>query len=85
MRVLVRYRSPAPQLLAKGRAALFVGVQLGWPWRAAGVLALLPTAILDLIYDVIARNRYRVFGRHERCLLPRPDFRSRFIDSEVEA
>ena len=85
MRVLVSYRSRAPRLLSRGRAALFVMTQLGWPWRAAGMLTLLPTIVLDLTYDVIARNRYRVFGRHERCLLPRPDFRSRFIESEVEA
>jgi len=43
----------------------------------AGVL---PGAVLDRAYDVIARNRYRVFGRFEQCLAPRPEFRSRFIE-----
>jgi predicted DCC family thiol-disulfide oxidoreductase YuxK len=31
-------------------------------------------------YDVVARIRYRVFGRYEQCLAPRPEFRSRFVE-----
>ena len=37
-------------------------------------------AIMDRAYDVIARNRYRLFGRFEQCLAPRPEFRGRFIE-----
>ena len=40
----------------------------------------LPGAVLDRAYDVIARNRYRVFGRFEQCLAPRPEFRGRFVE-----
>jgi predicted DCC family thiol-disulfide oxidoreductase YuxK len=40
----------------------------------------LPGAVLDRAYNVIARNRYRVFGRFEQCLLPRPEFRGRFVE-----
>jgi predicted DCC family thiol-disulfide oxidoreductase YuxK len=32
-----------------------------------------------ILYDG-ARTRYRVFGRYERCLMPRPEFRNRFVD-----
>jgi predicted DCC family thiol-disulfide oxidoreductase YuxK len=63
-----------------GAAALFVAGQLGWPWKAAVIARVLPRAVLDRAYDVIARNRYRVFGRFEQCLAPRPEFRGRFID-----
>ena len=79
--VFESYRTPEARRFAKGRAALFVLGTLGWPWRAAGLLGLLPTACLDRLYDLVARNRYRVFGRNEQCLVPRPEFRSRFIDS----
>jgi predicted DCC family thiol-disulfide oxidoreductase YuxK len=41
----------------------------------------LPAAVLDFAYDIVARYRYRVFGRFEQCLLPRPEQRQRFIDS----
>ena len=58
-----------------------VAGELGWPWKAARVMRLVPKAIRDVAYDVVARTRYRVFGRYDRCLIPRPEFRSRFIDS----
>ena len=74
------YRTPEARSLVKGRAALFVAHALGWPWKVAGVLGVLPTAVLNLGYDVVARYRYRVFGRFEQCALPRPEQRKRFID-----
>ena len=66
--------------LQSGTAALFVAGQLEWPWKAAVIARVLPGAVLDCAYDVIARNRYRVFGRLEQCVAPRPEFRGRFIE-----
>jgi predicted DCC family thiol-disulfide oxidoreductase YuxK len=74
------YRTANPRSLVKGRAALFVGGALGWPWRAVGIFGLLPTALLNWGYDIVARYRYRVFGRFEQCALPRPEQRKRFVD-----
>jgi predicted DCC family thiol-disulfide oxidoreductase YuxK len=79
--VIANYRTPLAKPFTKGRAALFVINELGWPWKMAGLLGVLPTALLDRLYDVIARNRYRAFGRHDGCLIPRAEYRSRFIDS----
>jgi predicted DCC family thiol-disulfide oxidoreductase YuxK len=78
--VVADYRTPGPRPLTRSRAALFVLGALGWPWKAATLFGLLPTALLDRAYDVVARNRYRVFGRREQCLMPRPEWRDRFID-----
>jgi predicted DCC family thiol-disulfide oxidoreductase YuxK len=78
--VVTDYRTTRAQLFSRSRAALFVAGELGWPWKAALILRVLPTAILDFAYDVVARNRYRVFGRYERCLTPRPEVRRRFIE-----
>jgi predicted DCC family thiol-disulfide oxidoreductase YuxK len=75
------YRTAHPRSLVKGRAALFVAREVGWPWRLVNVFAVLPAAVLDFAYDIVARYRYRVFGRFEQCLLPRPEQRQRFIDS----
>jgi predicted DCC family thiol-disulfide oxidoreductase YuxK len=78
--VLANYRTDRSRTLARSKAALFVAGQLGWPWKAAVMARVLPGAVLDRAYDVIARNRYRVFGRFEQCLDPRPEFRGRFIE-----
>lgn len=78
--VLADFRTPDARVFMRSDAALFVAGQLEWPWRAIRVAGILPTALLDLVYDVVARTRYRVFGRHQQCLIPSPEFRSRFVD-----
>jgi predicted DCC family thiol-disulfide oxidoreductase YuxK len=78
--VLANYRTNHARLFSRGRAALFVAGELGWPWKAAVLMGAVPTPILDRLYDVVARNRYRLFGRFEQCLAPRPEFKRRFID-----
>jgi predicted DCC family thiol-disulfide oxidoreductase YuxK len=79
--VVANYRTVHARLFTRSRAALFVAGELGWPWKAAVVFRVVPAAILDRVYDLIARTRYRVFGRFDQCLIPRPEFRSRFIDA----
>lgn len=78
--VLANYRTPHSRIFAKSNAALFVAGQLGWPWKAAVIARVLPSALLDRAYNVIARNRYRVFGPFEHCLAPRREFRGRFVE-----
>lgn len=78
--VLANYRADRSRTLVRSEAALFVAGQLGWPWKAAVIARVLPGAVLDRAYDLIARNRYRVFGRFEQCPTPRPEFRGRFIE-----
>jgi predicted DCC family thiol-disulfide oxidoreductase YuxK len=79
--VIVNYRGEPSAQLTKARAAVFVLTVLGWPWKAATLLGVLPIALLDRTYDLIARNRYRIFGRRDRCLAPSPEYQRRFLDS----
>jgi predicted DCC family thiol-disulfide oxidoreductase YuxK len=74
------YGTAGAKTLFKGRAAIFVARALGWPWKAAGAFGLLPTVVLDWGYDLVARYRYRLFGRFDQCTVPRPEQRRRFID-----
>ncbi|WP_281040885.1 DCC1-like thiol-disulfide oxidoreductase family protein [Mesorhizobium sp. M7A.F.Ca.US.011.01.1.1] len=59
----------------------FVAVmaELGWPWRAAKALLLLPRPLRDWLYDRIAKNRYALFGRKDSCEIPAPELRERFL------
>lgn len=77
--VLANCRANSPQMFSRSSAALFVAGELGWPWKMAVLMRILPTSILDHVYNVVARNRYRVFGRYDQCLTPRPEFRGRFV------
>jgi predicted DCC family thiol-disulfide oxidoreductase YuxK len=78
--VLANYRTGHARMFSRSSAALFVAGELGWPWKVAVLMRVLPSAILDRVYDVVAQSRYRVFGRHEQCLTPRPEFRCRFVE-----
>ena len=53
-------------------------LRLGWPWKAAAVLGLMPRRLSDPLYAAIARNRYR-FGRRS-CPVPAAEVRARLIE-----
>jgi len=80
--LITDYGTPSERLRWKARAALHVLRELGGAWAWARTLSFLPTAFLDAGYDIIARIRYRVFGKSERCLVPAPEHRTRFIEFE---
>lgn len=83
--VVLGLDQPDERLLAKSRAALHVLGSLGGPWGALRLLNLVPTRLLDFGYDLVARNRYRVFGRSDSCMLPSAEQRSRFLDIATPA
>lgn len=63
----------------KSDAALRIARHLrGWRW--AWVLRFVPKFLRNAVYDFIARNRYRWFGRREACRVPTPDERARFLE-----
>lgn len=61
-------------------AALRIARQLPgmWPVLYAGII--LPRFLRDAIYNWIARNRYRFFGKKDACWIPTPELKSRFLD-----
>lgn len=60
-------------------AVLAIAEGLGWPWRAIGVLRLIPARWRDAAYARVARNRYRLFGRRETCWVPSPAQKERIL------
>jgi predicted DCC family thiol-disulfide oxidoreductase YuxK len=78
--VVANYRASRIKAFTKSRAAILVARELGWPWKALGAAGFFPTAALDTVYDLVARNRYRIFGRRETCLVPAPHSRNRFVE-----
>jgi predicted DCC family thiol-disulfide oxidoreductase YuxK len=72
-------------VLAEGRAyakldtVAIAGARLGGPWRLLLALRAIPRPLADWLYDRVARNRYRLFGRTEACMMPPPQWRDRFI------
>jgi len=70
----------AEQVLLRSDAAVALLNELPRPWPAmAFALRLIPRALRDLGYRVIARWRYRIWGRLESCPLPTVEERARFL------
>jgi predicted DCC family thiol-disulfide oxidoreductase YuxK len=68
------------QSFTRSTAALRVAWRLdGW-WRFFAALLLMPAFLRDPLYDLLARNRYRWFGRLEACRVPTPEVRARFLE-----
>src|SRR5690606_12056108 len=60
-------------------AALRIAAHLSGPWPLLSRLKVLPKALRDAVYDFVARNRYRWFGRQDACRVPTPELRERFL------
>lgn len=58
--------------LRNSDAVLAIWQGLGWPWKALAILRLVPWRLRDFAYRLVARNRYRWFGRRETCFVPTP-------------
>jgi predicted DCC family thiol-disulfide oxidoreductase YuxK len=67
-------------LLGRSDAILYLLSELDGVWKATGVGRVLPKGFRDAVYKMVARNRYRMFGKHESCMLPEPKHRAKFLD-----
>ena len=66
--------------LIKSQAIFRVFRLLGFPYRSINVFSILPVGLCNFFYDLIARNRYRIFGRQDTCRLPTDDEKGQFLD-----
>jgi predicted DCC family thiol-disulfide oxidoreductase YuxK len=79
--VLLAYEQPGESLLARGDAVSYVLRELDRAWGVfAAIFGILPKAARNKLYDVVAANRYRLFGQHEVCAMPDPKYRQKFIE-----
>lgn len=63
----------------KSRAALRIARGMDAPWPLLSPLRIIPAPVADFFYDLLAKNRYRIFGKLDACMLPPPEVRARFL------
>ncbi len=78
--VIAHPRTGSEVLLARADAVFFILKELGGGWGVVAWLGILPKNVLNFGYDLIARNRYRTFGKYDACLMPEPEERAKFIE-----
>ena len=75
--VLVR----GARTFAMSDAALEIARGMGFPFALLYASIVVPRALRDAVYGLVARNRYRWFGRRDTCMMPSPELRPRFLDA----
>src|SRR6185503_18640196 len=67
------------KIFTRSTAALKMFQQLK-NWRWVKILWIFPKFIRDAVYNLIAKNRYKWFGKKEECWLPTPELKARFLE-----
>lgn len=67
------------RLSVRSQAALRIARGLRFPWWLLSVFVLLPRRLRDGMYDIVARHRYRWFGKRDACMVPTPELQKRFL------
>jgi predicted DCC family thiol-disulfide oxidoreductase YuxK len=78
--VIANWNTPDERLLERSQAVLYALSQVEGGKTLARVGAIFPVPLADWVYGIVARIRYRMFGKFDRCRLPPPDWRNRFLD-----
>jgi predicted DCC family thiol-disulfide oxidoreductase YuxK len=63
----------------KSDAVFYVLVLIGGVWSIISLFSVFPVALRDYVYDLVARNRYKFFGKLDSCPIPPHNIRSRFL------
>jgi predicted DCC family thiol-disulfide oxidoreductase YuxK len=69
------------KVYTRSSAALQTLKTLGGGWALFYAFIIIPKPVRDFVYDWIARNRYKWFGKKDACWLPTPDLKARFLDN----
>jgi len=70
------------QLYSKSTAALKIARHLDGPWKGFYAFIIIPKFIRDYFYDLIAKNRYKWFGKRESCRMPTKEIKNRFLEMD---
>lgn len=73
--------APGESVRVRGKAIFYAFEAIGGVWRVPAVLRFLPAFLLDIGYRLVAKFRYRIWGKLEQCSVPTPATRAKFIDS----
>ena len=68
------------KVYSRSTAALHVLKDLGGLWRIIYVFIIIPRPLRDFIYDLIAKYRYKLFGKRNSCMIPTPELMKRFLE-----
>lgn len=76
---ILLYNPEKDKINYKSKAALKIASQLGFPTNILAVFLIIPSFISNWVYDFIAKNRYKWYGKKVVCMIPTPELKSKFL------
>ncbi|WP_299002384.1 thiol-disulfide oxidoreductase DCC family protein [uncultured Tenacibaculum sp.] len=70
---------PSVAYYIKSTAALKIMNDFGGIWKLTQVFGILPEGLRNIVYDYIAKNRYKWFGKKEACMIPSKEIQEKFL------
>ena len=70
---------PGVAYYTKSTAALEIGKTFGGGYKLLGLFQWIPETLRNWVYDFVARNRYKWFGKREECMVPTPELKAKFL------
>ncbi|WP_343625502.1 thiol-disulfide oxidoreductase DCC family protein [Flavobacterium lindanitolerans] len=70
---------PSKAYYYKAQAALKIAKELGGIYTAISWFSILPNFLTNTVYDYIAKNRYKWYGKKEACMIPTPELKAKFL------
>jgi len=67
-------------LSIKSSAALQIAKHLGFPNNLLAIFFIVPPFIRNWIYDYVAKNRYKWYGKKDACMIPTPELKAKFLN-----
>ncbi|MGY5847291.1 thiol-disulfide oxidoreductase DCC family protein [Salegentibacter sp. HM20] len=71
---------PGVAYYRKSTAALEISRELSGGYSLLKNFLFLPESLRDVVYDLVANNRYKWFGKQESCMIPTPELKAKFLD-----
>jgi predicted DCC family thiol-disulfide oxidoreductase YuxK len=63
----------------KAEAALLIAKELSGVYSFLGYLNFIPNGVKNIVYDYIAKNRYKWYGKKDACMIPTPELKAKFL------
>lgn len=70
---------PGVAYYTKSTAALKIAEDLKGIWSLSSIFLWLPESLRNIVYDFIAKNRYKWYGKKDQCMVPTPELRDKFL------
>ncbi len=77
---IILYKPKERRIFHKSSAILRIAKSLSFPTKLMAVFFIVPNFIRNWVYNYVAKNRYKWYGKKEACMIPTPELKAKFLE-----